>query len=291
MASPPFRSGAQHGKRAVNDPRTALEAIGETADAEIDLADAALHLARVDAPDADWAAARAHLSLLAREAVAMAETIDPADLPAQAAALADLLVTRQGYGGDGETYDDLANANLIRVIERRRGLPVALGVLWLHAARAAGWTAHGVDFPAHFLVALHAAEERVVIDMFGGGRLVNARELRTLLKRVAGPKAELTPDLLAPMTTRGVLLRLQNNVKARRLRGGDVAGGLASAEDMLRIAPAEPSLWREAAAMHEKLDQVTAALRCLGRFLELVPHGEAAETVRATIGQLRARLN
>jgi len=260
-------------------------------DSEIDLGDAAVQLARIDAPRADWRAARAHLSELARAAVAVARDIPGNDLRSQAGALTELLTRTHGYAGDSETYDDLANANLIRVIERRRGLPVALGILWLHAARAAGWTAHGVDFPAHFLVALHAAEERVVIDMFGGGRLVNARELRTLLKRVAGPKAELTPDLLAPMTTRGVLLRLQNNVKARRLRGGDVAGGLASAEDMLRIAPAEPSLWREAAAMHEKLDQVTAALRCLGRFLELVPHGEAAETVRATIGQLRARLN
>ncbi len=62
-----------------------------------------------------------------------------------------------GYRGDAETYDDLANANLIRVIERRKGLPVALGVMWLHAARAAGWAAHGVDFPAHFLVALEGS--------------------------------------------------------------------------------------------------------------------------------------
>jgi regulator of sirC expression with transglutaminase-like and TPR domain len=291
VAAPPFWAGVQRRRRDAGDPRAALEAIGELADAEIDVADAALHLARVDAPAADWQAARAHLSELAREAVALSETVAPEDLAGQAAALAGLLAGKHGYSGDAQSYDDLANANLIRVIERRRGLPVSLGVLWLHAARAAGWIAHGIDFPAHFLIALQAGRDQAVIDMFGGGKLVNARELRALLKRLAGPKAELTPELLTPMTTRAVLLRLQNNVKARRLRGGDVAGALACTETMLCIAPEEPGLWREAAAMHERLDQVTAALRCLTRFLDLVPPGEAADRARAAIEQLRGRLN
>ena len=46
----------------MSDPRAALEAIGVLPDTEIDIGDAALQLARVDAPDADWQAARAHLS-------------------------------------------------------------------------------------------------------------------------------------------------------------------------------------------------------------------------------------
>ena len=52
------------------DPIAALEAIGTLPDAEIDIAEAALQLARIDAPDADWRAARAHLTVLAQEAVA-----------------------------------------------------------------------------------------------------------------------------------------------------------------------------------------------------------------------------
>ena len=53
----------------MTEPRTALEAIGVLPDTEIDIGDAALQLARIDAPDADWQAARAHLSELARDAV------------------------------------------------------------------------------------------------------------------------------------------------------------------------------------------------------------------------------
>jgi regulator of sirC expression with transglutaminase-like and TPR domain len=273
------------------DPRSALDAIGLLPDIEIDVADAALQLARVDAPAADWQAARAHLSELAREAAQLAERIDGDDLPGQAEALAGLLAGRHGYTGDAETYENLENANLIRVVERRRGLPVALGILWLHAARAAGWGAHGIDFPGHFLVGLGGARAQMVLDVFHGGQVLDARELRALLKRIEGAKGELRPGLLLPMSARAVLLRLQNNIKLRRLRAPNLAGALACTEDMLRIAPDEAPLWREAALMHQRLDQVSAALRCYERFLDLVPQGDAAFRARAAMEELRSRLN
>ena len=68
-----------------------MAAIGQLADAEIDIGNAALQLARVDAPDADWEAAARHLSDLAHGAVKRAVAMDREDLPARAAALADLL--------------------------------------------------------------------------------------------------------------------------------------------------------------------------------------------------------
>jgi len=275
----------------MSDPRAALEAIGLLPDSEIDIGDAALQLARVDTPDADWQAAHAHLSALARDAVAIAETIGTNDLSMRAEALAGLIAGRYAYMGDAETYDDLANANLIRVIERRKGLPVALGIVWLHAARAAGWGAHGIDFPAHFLIALEGKSVQAVIDVFAAGVTLDARDLRVLLKRVEGEKAELRPGLLRPMNARRVLLRLQNNVMSRRLQAGDLPGALTCTEDMLRIAPDHADLWRQAAVMNQRLDRVTAALRCFERFLMLVPEGDAASRIRGAMDELRTRLN
>jgi len=273
------------------EARTALEAIGVLPDTEIDIGDAALQLARIDAPDADWLAARAHLSDLARDAVSLAGSIGTNDLSMRAEALAGLIAGRYAYAGDAETYDDLANANLIRVIERRKGLPVALGIIWLHTARAAGWGAHGVDFPAHFLVALEGKSIQAVIDVFAAGVTLDARDLRALLKRVEGDKAELRPGLLRPMNARRVLLRLQSNIMSRRLQAGDLPGALTCTEDMLRIAPEHADLWRQAAVMNQRLDRVGAALRCFDRFLRLVPEGDAATRVRGAIDELRTRLN
>jgi regulator of sirC expression with transglutaminase-like and TPR domain len=106
-----------------------------------------------------------------------------------------------------------------------------------------------------------------------------------------GEQAELRPGLLAPVPRRAVALRLQNNIKLRRLRAGDLAGALACTEDMLRFAPGEAALWREAAVMNQRLDRIGKALSCLDRFLVLVPEGEAAGRARAMAMELRQRLN
>ena len=283
------------------DPRDALDAVGQLPDVEIDLGGAAIQLARIDAPEADWQAAAAHLSELARDAVSLADDLPSADLAARAGVLSQLITGRHGYAGDTETYDDAANANLIRVIERRRGLPVALGILWLHCARAVGWGAHGVDFPGHFLLALEGQNptrrgrtpehRQMIVDVFAGGLHLQASDMRGLLKRVEGPDAELRPGVLQPMSSRSVLLRLQNNIKGRRLGSGDLSSALSTVQDMLRIAPDRSLLWREAALINQQLERVGAAVRCYERFLDLVPQGDAALRTRAAIEELRSRLN
>ncbi len=93
------------------------------------------------------------------------------------------------------------------------------------------------------------------------------------------------------MGRRAVLLRLQNNIKVRRLRDGDLAGAVTCTEDMLRIAPDAAPLWREAGLMHQRLDQIGAAITCLERFLRLAPDGPQAIRIRGLLEELRQRLN
>jgi regulator of sirC expression with transglutaminase-like and TPR domain len=269
------------------EARAALNRLGTAGGDPPDLAEAALLLAVIDAPDADLAAARAHLAELAAEARVLAAH----SVEARAAALAALLAGRHGYAGDSETYDDLANANLLRVIERRRGLPVALGIIWIHAARAAGWTAWGIDFPAHFLVGIEAGEHALAIDPFARGHAPSPAELRAMIGRLIGQEVELHPGLFRPMRDREVLLRLQNNIKLRRLRAGDLAGALTCIEDMLRLVPDAAPLWREAGLLHQRLGHPRAAIACLERFLSFAPDAEATAEARATLHEIRATLN
>ncbi len=284
----------------MTDPRAALDAIGQLADVEIDIAGAALQLARIDAPEEDWQAAQAHLSEIARDAAALAAELGSQDVASRAGALAGLIGGRHRYSGDTDSYDDVQNANLLHVIRRRRGLPVALGIIWLHCSRTLGWTAHGLDFPGHFLIALEGrpirgrvqpAPQQAVLDVFAGGVPLDAAALEGLLRRVQGPSAELKPGVLAPMSARRVLLRLQENIRTRRLMAEDFEGGLACTLDMLRLAPDTAPLWRDAAVLHERAGQVAAAIRSWTRLLELNPEGETARRAKAAVNELRARLN
>lgn len=277
-----------------DEARAALAAAGQLPDAELDIGAIALQFARIDAPGADWQAAARSLSALAQAAVAAAAANPDADggnAEQRRLTLAEVLHTRFGLSGDTETYDDPANANLIQVLERRRGLPVALGILWLHAAEAAGWPAHGIDFPGHFLLAIEGGRGQAIIDVFAGGTGLAAADLRALLKRIEGDRAELRPGLLRPMEKRGVLLRLQNNLKLRRLRAGDLPAALAAAGDMLRLAPGHAGLWRESGLLNQRLDRLSAALECFEKSLEFEPEGPAAGRARAVIEELRQRLN
>ena len=98
-----------------------------------------------------------------------------------------------GYHGDDQTYDDLRNANLMDVIDRKVGLPVALGILWLHAGRAYGGDIDGLGFPSHFLIRLAARGQRVILDVFRGGTPLSASDLRQMLKRMHGLDKEIEP--------------------------------------------------------------------------------------------------
>ena len=176
-----------------------LRRIGRSADDDIDLGEAALALAVLDHP-MDLAAYRAHLAQLGADLGDLMRGV-PDGLPERVAALGRLL-DRHGYAGDSETYEDLQNANLVRVIDRRRGLPVSLGILLMSAARVQGWDVLGLNFPGHFLLRLDHAGGRQIIDPFDGASPRGPRELRDMLKQTAGLDAELTPDHYAPVSNR-----------------------------------------------------------------------------------------
>jgi regulator of sirC expression with transglutaminase-like and TPR domain len=225
---------------------------------------------------------RAHLAELAgdvgNEARAREHGVD------QAAALARVLFERYGYEGDRLTYDDLQNANLMRVIDRRKGLPVALGILMIHAARAQGWDMVGLAFPAHFLVRLESGGGRLILDPFAGGRVLGPAELRELLKEVAGEGAELKPSHYEPVGDRAVLLRLQNNLKTRLIQEQKLEAAGRVLTRMLLFAPDEPQLWREAGMLQARLGNLKRAIGLIETYRQKSP-GEAQRRQAAVLLQ------
>ena len=77
-----------------------------------------------------------------------------------------------GLQGDRETYDDPLNALLPEVVARRKGLPIALSILWVDLARRLGFDAVGVGLPGHFIAALRTDFGLLCFDPFHQGRPV-----------------------------------------------------------------------------------------------------------------------
>jgi len=208
--------------------------------------------------------------------------------------LAEVIAEAYAFRGDTETYDDLQNADLARVIERRKGLPVALSILYLHVARAQGWEAEGLAFPAHFLIRVAIDGARHVVDPFHDGVVREASELRELLQKLLGREAELQPGHFDPVADRDVLLRLENNVRLRLAKREDWPGASRSLDRMLAIAPDRPELLFEAGEVATRLDKRRAAIAAFERFLG-VDKGRADPQLRerasALLQELRRGLN
>src|SRR6202022_1462797 len=213
------------------------------------------------------------------------------DLAARARALNEIILLKYAYSGDALTYDDLQNANLIRVIDRRKGLPVALGILYIHAARAQGWDMAGLAFPGHFLGRLSDDPGRVIIDPFHGGQVCGAAELRELLKAATGSDSELLPEHYATVSDRDVLLRLQNNLKARLLQTQNPERAVTVVETMLMLAPDLAELWHEAGMLHRHLGNMRAASAALEQYVVRAPDGMSRHQAAAILQQLRTQLN
>jgi regulator of sirC expression with transglutaminase-like and TPR domain len=271
-------------------PRETLSRIGQLPDHEIDLGAAALALAAHQRLGAQTAPYAAHLSELAKAVSDDAQAADSAE--ARAALLGSVLAGRFRYAGDERDYDNLDNANLMAVIDRRRGLPVSLGILYIHVARAQGWPIAGLTFPAHFLLRIEGADGgRAVFDPFHGARILDASGMRELLKVVAGIGAELEPSLYEPVGNRDILVRLQNNLKLRLLTHGQIAQALEIVEAMLLVAPHQVMLWREAGMMQLRLGNLGAAIAALEHFVAQAPNSQTRHRATALLQELRGRLH
>ncbi|WP_395708434.1 SirB1 family protein [Reyranella sp.] len=208
--------------------------------------------------------------------------------------LAEIIARSYAYRGDTESYDDLQNADLVRVMERRKGLPVALSLLYLHVARAQGWPAVGLGFPGHFLIRVAIDGARHVVDPFHDGAVRDAADLRGLLRKVQGQEADLQPQYFHPVDDRDVLLRLENNIRLRLAKKADWPGAAQSLERMLAIAPDRPELLFEAGQLHARLDKRRAAIAAFQRFLDLEGGGgdpAVRQHATALLQELRRGLN
>ena len=272
-----------------------LRAAGAMPDAGLDIAHLALLLAARDRPEISPAPYRAHLDELvaaARDALRDAPAMMPASIAA--GALAGVMAGMFRYLGDTETYDDPRNANLAHVIDRRKGLPVTLGILYLHVASKLGLELAGLNFPGHFVLRLRCADEALVIDPFNGGQVLSAADLLALLRSVEGPQARLTPEACEAVGTRDILLRLENNILGRAIRANDFGRAREVVTRMIWLAPQRAGLRFELGRLEVHAGHMGAAADAFATCIDLASGlGEVriAGMAEEALRRLKTKLN
>jgi regulator of sirC expression with transglutaminase-like and TPR domain len=274
---------------------TELESVGHCHDKDINIFEVSLILAALAKPNIDidhyHAQSRKIIDDLGKNFEILCGKMNGDTARVQAAALEKTFAIEHGFLGDDIHYDDLKNINMCDAMDRRLGLPITLCILAIHVCRANGWNAEGVNFPGHFLMRLEKDGERILIDPFQGCKILDAKDLRIILKRILGAGAELSADYYVPCSNREILLRLQNNIKYRLIDVLDYEGALACVETMTQIAPDDYRLSLDKAVLLSRLDQPIAAIGYLEHYITRVTNPKDRMDAEDFMRQLQNSIN
>jgi regulator of sirC expression with transglutaminase-like and TPR domain len=193
--------------------------------------------------------------------------------------LNEYLFDEEGFAGNRENYEDPRNSFLNEVLDRRRGIPISLAVIYMEVARRAGLEITGVNFPGHFL--LRAASpihgDDLIIDPFHGGALLSEFDCRQLLRSHVGDAAAFDGSLLVPATRHDIVVRMLVNLKRLYVRMRSFPQARFVSTLLLTVDPSGIGELRDRGLLAYHLEDFASALRDLEEYLRLSPR-EAEES-------------
>jgi regulator of sirC expression with transglutaminase-like and TPR domain len=261
-----------------------VEAV-DRADDQVDLARAALLVACEEYPQLP---VEPYLARLDELAEMVRDRLDNETAPL--VVLQELLQTlfvRVGLQGNRASYYDPRNSFLNDVLDRKRGIPLTLGILTLEVGWRLGLPLSGVNFPGHFLVRFEGESLRLLVDPFDGGRTLFQEEAQSLLDRAYGGMVRVRPEFLRTARRRDMLVRLLTNLKGIYLNVQDAPRALAAVERILVIHPMAQTEIRDRGTLLARLGRNEEAIEQLEWYLGTAPDASDAERIQALVDELR----
>jgi regulator of sirC expression with transglutaminase-like and TPR domain len=257
---------------------SAFEQAVSPPDDEIDLARAALAIARIEHTDLDPEPILARLDAMAAEVVGRAGP-DAGPL-VRLQALLQVVLREPELRGAREDFYNPANSFLNEVLERRVGLPIALSALLIAVGARAGIALGGTSMPMHFLVRAIDVRPPLFIDPYGGGQLLTEQACAQFVHLLSQGSIAYAPAMLDTVPTASILTRMLINLRFiyQRL---DRSGRLLDVLSMLiMLAPDDPELLRDRGLLRRQAGEAEGARRDLQRYLEIHGGADDAEQIR-----------
>lgn len=181
----------------------------------------------------------------------------------------------EGFKGDAENYYDPRNSLLTRVIERRRGIPITLSVVYIEIARRAGLTAEGVGLPGHFV----ARAEGILVDPFAG-KIIDRSDCQARLDEMFGGQMPLNEEHLRAVTPREILARMSQNLKGIYAGAQLDADALRVVDRIMLLDPADVTLHRDRGMLLARAGRDSEAAEALRLYLSQTTDEEATEALK-----------
>ncbi len=260
-----------------------FEAIVRAPESDLDLALAALLIARVESPSLapePW--------LRRLDDLAARSGIGPDTDPSKALGrLRRFLFEEEGFRGNTDDYFDPRNSCLDQVIERRLGIPITLSVLMMEIGRRVGLTIAGVGLPGHFMVRAQAISAGILVDPFHGGAALSVADAEDVVAQAMGQRVELTSAHFSPVSKLQILTRLLANLKSIYVQREAWPKALEVVDRLLLLETSGAGQLRDRGTVLMKLGDFHAGAADWERYLTRYPHARDAEKLRAQLRRVR----
>lgn len=264
-------------------------------DEAINLAEAALLIASEEYPGLDIAAYLARLDEMAATLRRrLRADISPADT---IVALNRFLFDEHGFSGNAADYYDPRHSFLNDVLDRKRGIPLTLALVYMEIGRRIGLPVQGISFPAHFLVKCQLREGMVVLDPYAKGISLSFDEIRRRIKSLrndAEPPRSVIAGMLATASNKDILVRMLRNLKGIYSHHQQWLKALAATDRIISVMPELAEEYRDRGMIYLNLECFRAALFDLQAYIKMLPVAADADSVRQKVVELQrvaSRLN
>ncbi|HSL68833.1 MAG TPA: transglutaminase-like domain-containing protein [Longimicrobiales bacterium] len=268
----------------MSGPRERFTASVSANEAKLNLAEAALLVAAEEYPQLTPEPYLQRLDLLAERV--KDRLADEGAPPVVLNEISKLLFEEEGFRGNTEAYYDPRNSFLNDVLDRRLGIPLTLGIVFLEIGWRLGLPLRGVNFPGHFLLRYEGEAFRLLVDPFHGGQIRFEDQAQELLDRVYGGSVPMQPDYLRGASKPDILVRLLANLKTIYLNTRDDAKALAAIDRILLIRPEAADEIRDRGMVLARTGQIDEAIQALTRYLEIMPAAPDASRVKLLLEEL-----
>ena len=147
------------------------------------------------------------------------ELLAPPMLPLEICSVMNrVLFHEYGFRGAGKDFENPQNSFLHRVLERRKGLPITLSVIYILIARRLGFDLEPIGLPGRFMVGCFSDERPFYIDPWSGGRI---HEVDQVEEYLGDYSIEDSGSALLPITVADTLVRGCRNLIHHYLKAED----------------------------------------------------------------------
>jgi regulator of sirC expression with transglutaminase-like and TPR domain len=192
--------------------------------------------------------------------------------------------------GNQEDYYEPRNSYLNEVLDRRRGIPISLAVLYLIVAERVDLPMAGVNLPMHFMLRVEEEGDTWFVDPFHAGAVYSRSRCEQRISELAGREIILTDAMLAPCSLAVIAARTLRNLKAIHGQSRDITALLPVQRRLTALNPNDPAELRDLGILCAQMGRPGEAIDPLCRFLEICPGAAGAGEVKNLLNLVQAQV-